>query len=58
MNQKNRRKYIYIDMQAISEREIGSGGLWRDYLLISWGLVYRVIRKCSLYKSGAYHLDR
>ncbi|CAM9708487.1 unnamed protein product, partial [Ectocarpus fasciculatus] len=36
------RNHLFLDMQAVNEREILSGGIWSDFLLISWGLVYKV----------------
>lgn len=52
-----KRDFLYLDMQAINERLIESGGMWGDFLLVSWGLVYKVVRKTTLYDSGFYHAD-
>lgn len=47
---------IFIDMQAISDVDIGAGGIWRDkYALIPWGLTFRVIPKLTIKQSATYH---
>jgi hypothetical protein len=52
------RASIFVDMQSINDVEIGSGGNWRDFTLVNWGLVYRVVWKLSLLESARYHRER
>ena len=49
---------IFIDMQSINDVEIGSGGNWREFTLINWGLLYKVVWKVSLMESALYHIER
>jgi hypothetical protein len=44
---------IYIDMQAVNEVEIGSGGQWRGLVLMPWGLLYRVFGPLPPFKPVA-----
>ena len=46
---------IYIDMQAINDAEIEGGGMWREFLLIPHGLVYKVVRRMALEDSVKFH---
>lgn len=55
---KGKREFLFLDMQAVNEREIEAGGLWNDFLLVSWGLVYKVVRRVSLHDSGHHHIER
>lgn len=54
---QGRRSYVHLDMQAINDVEIGSGGAWRDFTLVPWGLVFRATRRLSLMDSGRLHAD-
>ena len=41
----NHQKYpknMFVDMQGISDSDIQPGGIWRGWLMIPHGLVYRV----------------
>jgi hypothetical protein len=34
---------MFLDMQAINEQELGTGGAWRGYALLPCGLVFMVV---------------
>ena len=46
---------IFLDMQAVNEREIGSAGAYRDFTLIPHGLTYRVLPKLTLRGTERWH---
>ena len=50
-----RRRPTFLDMQAINDIHIDSGGTWRNYTLIPWGLVYLVHEKVHMQQLGAFH---
>ena len=43
-NNANFKGGVFVEMQAIDERQIGAGGLWNQHnvTLVQWGFVYRV----------------
>jgi hypothetical protein len=46
---------IYIDMQSVSELEIGDGGMWRGLMLLPFGSVYRVLAVSSVSETAPLH---
>lgn len=46
---------IFLDMQAVDEREIGAAGVYRDFSLVPHGLVYRVLPKMTLQQTEKWH---
>lgn len=48
---------IFLDMQAVNEREIGTVGEWRGFSLVPHGLTYRVLPRMSPYESERWHKE-
>ena len=49
------KRPIFLDMQAINDLHIETGGTWRNFTLIPWGMVYLVHEKQSVEALGAFH---
>ncbi|CAM9392905.1 unnamed protein product, partial [Ectocarpus sp. 12 AP-2014] len=48
-------RQIFLDMQAVDEREIGAVGFYRGFSLVPHGLVYRVLPRLTLQESESWH---
>ncbi|CAM9766485.1 unnamed protein product [Ectocarpus fasciculatus] len=48
-------RQIFLDMQAVDEREIGAVGFYRGFSLVPHGLVYRVLPRLTLQESERWH---
>lgn len=46
---------IFLDMQAVDEREIGAAGVYRGFSLVPHGLTYRVLPKLTLRDTERWH---
>lgn len=49
------KRPIFLDMQAINEREIGVGGSYRGFTLVPHGLTYRVLPHMTLEGTEPWH---
>ena len=50
------KRPIFLDMQAINDLHIDTGGTWRNFTLIPWGLVYLVHERKTVYELGSFHV--
>lgn len=46
---------MFLDMQAVDERDISAAGSYRGFSLVPYGLVYRVVPKLTLQQSERWH---
>lgn len=50
-----RGRPIFLDMQAVDERQIGDGGSYHGFSLVPHGLAYRVLPRLTLEETESWH---
>lgn len=50
-----RGRPIFLDMQAVDEREIGAAGFYRGFSLVPHGLTYQVLPGLTLQETERWH---
>lgn len=50
-----RGRSIFLDMQAVDEREIGAAGFYRGFSLVPHGLTYLVLPSLTLQETERWH---
>lgn len=50
-----RGRPLFLDMQAVDERQIGDGGSYHGFSLVPHGLAYRVLLRLTLEETESWH---